>query len=377
MIKVFYWAPFISKIATPNAVINSALSLKKYSKGKKEPIIINLFNEWSEYSSELKNYKIQFINLFKFKLNIVLPEKGFLLSRLSFLLISFISFLPLLKLLKEKKPNYLVIHLNTALPLILLYLFKFETKFILRISGKPRLNFLRKFLWKLISEKIYKVTAPTKIIADDLINKKIFSEKKIDVLYDPIIKINNFTKRFKKKLENKNKIIAIGRLTAQKNFPFLIDCFSSIEKKYDSYTLHILGDGEQKSKLVRLIKSKNLNNKVYLHGYKKNINEYLNNSFCFVLSSLWEDPGFVIIEAAMNNTVILSTNCDSGPRELLKNKENSFVFNNNNKESFVRSFENLVNSDKDFKHNMKVNMKKNVKKFTLFRHYLKLNKIIL
>ena len=127
-------------------------------------------------------------------MNIVLPEKGFLLSRFSFLLISFISFLPLLKLLKEKKPNYLVIHLNTALPLILLYLFKFETKFILRISGKPRLNFLRKFLWKLISEKIYKVTAPTKIIADDLINKKIFSEKKIDVLYDPIIKVNNFTK---------------------------------------------------------------------------------------------------------------------------------------------------------------------------------------
>ena len=111
--------------------------------------------------------------------------------------------------------------------------------------------------------------------------------------------------------------------------------FSSIEKKYDFYTLHILGDGEQKSKLARLIKSKNLNNKVYLHGYKKNINEYLNNSFCFVLSSLWEDPGFVIIEAAMNNTVILSTNCDSGPRELLKNKENSFVFNNNNKESLL------------------------------------------
>ena len=55
----------------------------------------------------------------------------------------------------------------------------------------------------------------------------------------------------------------------------------------------------------------------------------------------------------MNNTVILSTNCDSGPRELLKNKENSFVFNNNNKESFVRSFENLVNSDEDFKHKYK------------------------
>ncbi len=377
MIKVFYWAPFISKIATPTAVINSALSLKKYSKGIKEPVIINLFNEWSEYSTEFKDYKIQFINLFKFKLNIKLPEKGFLLSRLSFLLISFISFLPLLNLLKEKKPNYLIIHLNTALPLILLYLFNFDTKFVLRISGKPKLNIFRKFLWKLISKKIYKVTAPTKIIADDLIHNKIFSEKKIEVLYDPVIKINNFTKKLKGKFENKNKIIAIGRLTAQKNFPFLIDCFSSIEKKYDSYTLHIFGDGEQRNKLTKLITLKNLNNKVYLHGYKKNINEYLNNSFCFVLSSLWEDPGFVIIEAAMNNTVILSTNCDSGPKELLQDKVNSFVFSNNNKESFIRSFENLVNSDENLRLNMKIEMKKNVKKFTLYRHYLKLNKIVL
>ena len=54
MIKVFYWAPFISKIATPIAVINSAISLKKYSKGTIEPTIISLFNEWSDYQ---KNYQ--------------------------------------------------------------------------------------------------------------------------------------------------------------------------------------------------------------------------------------------------------------------------------------------------------------------------------
>ena len=49
MIKVFYWAPFISKIATPKAVINSAVSLKKYSNSKIQPTIINLFNEWDNF----------------------------------------------------------------------------------------------------------------------------------------------------------------------------------------------------------------------------------------------------------------------------------------------------------------------------------------
>ena len=118
------------------------------------------------------------INLFKIKLNFIFSDKGFLMSRISFLCISILSFFPLLRLLKNKKPDYLIIHLNTSLPLILLYLFNFKTKFILRISGKPRLNIFRKFLWKITSNKIYKVTTPTKLIAKELIKNKIFSDKK-------------------------------------------------------------------------------------------------------------------------------------------------------------------------------------------------------
>ena len=88
-----------------------------------------------------------------------------------------------------------------------------------------------------------------------------------------------------------------------------------------------------------------MKDKVLLLGHKNNVNEYLQNSFCFVLSSLWEDPGFVLIEAAMNNTIILSSNCETGPKELLKDKINSFVFQSNNRKSFINSFENLVKSN--------------------------------
>ncbi len=380
MIKVFYWAPFISKIATPIAVINSAISLKKYSKGTIEPTIISLFNEWSDYQKNYQSYKLVFLNLFKFKFSFNFPDKGFFLSRISFFCIFLISFIPLLKMLKKNKPEYFIIHLNTALPLILLYLFNFETKFILRISGKPRLNILRKFLWKIISNKIYKVTTPTSSLANELINSRIFSEKKIRVLFDPIINIEKFRfskRNIKENLNNKNKIIAIGRLTKQKNFSFLIDCFSSLEKRYKSLTLHILGDGDQKKSLKKLINSKNLKDKVLLLGHKNNVNEYLQNSFCFVLSSLWEDPGFVLIEAAMNNTIILSSNCETGPKELLKDKINSFVFQSNNKKSFINSFENLIRSNEIEKFNIKKKMKKDIKKFTLIEHFRSLRKIIL
>ena len=80
-------------------------------------------------------------------------------------------------------------------------------------------------------------------MADELINNKIFQKKKIGVLFDPIINLENFRiskKEIKENLNNENKIIAIGRLTKQKNFSFLIDCFSSLEKNYKSLSLHIL-----------------------------------------------------------------------------------------------------------------------------------------
>tara|TARA_B100000579_G_scaffold188040_1_gene153411 strand:- start:6394 stop:7533 length:1140 start_codon:yes stop_codon:yes gene_type:complete len=379
MVKVFYWSPFISKIATPKAVVYSAISIKKYSRGKIEPSIINLFNEWDNYIEDIKENNLNIYNLFKIKKYIKLPEKGFLQSRFSFFFIFILSFFPLLSLLKKKKPDYLIIHLNTSLPLILLLLFKFETKFILRISGKPRLNFFRKILWKCVSNKLYKITTPTKIIAEDLIKQEIFSHNKVEILYDPVLYLKKIRINNKRKVNNsdKNKIVAIGRLTRQKNFKFLIECFSEIVKRYDNFTLHILGDGDEKISLQKLIKKNDLDKKVFLEGYKPEVSSYLINSYCFILSSLWEDPGFVIIESAINNTIILSSNCETGPKELLNNKVNSFIFENNNKISFINSFDEMIKTDEKTKFKIKLSMKKNINKFTLFQHYKKLSKLIL
>ena len=80
-------------------------------------------------------------------------------------------------------------HLITSLPMCILYCFELNTKFILRISGFPKLNFFRKFFWKKLSSKIYKITCPTNELKDNLVKKNIFSESKIFYLPDAIIDI--------------------------------------------------------------------------------------------------------------------------------------------------------------------------------------------
>ena len=167
------------------------------------------------------------IKLVGTKINLKLPDNGFFLSRISFIVIFLFSFFPLLRLLKKEKPEYLIIHLNTSLPLILLLIFDFKTKFILRISGNPKLNFFRRTLWRLISKKIHIVTTPTYLLSKKLSKYKIFRDDKLKVLYDPVL----FIKDYKKKTTMINKygkyLIAVGRLTKQKNFEFLINSFEN------------------------------------------------------------------------------------------------------------------------------------------------------
>ena len=74
-------------------------------------------------------------------------------------------------------------------------LFEFKTKFILRISGMPKLNFLRKIFWKKVAKKLYLITCPTKELKVKLSQSKIFSKEKIYLLSDAIIDIKKFQKR--------------------------------------------------------------------------------------------------------------------------------------------------------------------------------------
>ncbi len=379
MKEVYYWSPCLTKVGTYKATINSAISLSKYSKGFYIVKVINSCGEWSAEEKLFRKYNIEVINLgydyFKF-----LPKNGFLMSRLSYLIIFLLSFLPLMKLFIKKRPNYLIIHLLTVLPLFLNFLTINKLKIILRISGFPKLNFLRKMIWKTSSNRLHKITCPSVELKKQLISKKIFTEKKLFFLPDPVLKVREFKKHLlkEKDLPKRKYFISVGRLTNQKNFSYLIDEFSKFLKINTDYDLYIFGEGENKEYLIKKIEEKNIGDRVFMKGYSKNIYFHMKNAEAFILSSLWEDPGFVLVEAAMNNLSIISSNCKNGPKEFLSDGKGGILFESNKKEALLLSLKNFLDtksSNTYFKRKKVAKM--NCKKYTLFNHYNILNSNIL
>lgn len=376
--KVLYWAPCLNKVGTYYSTINSAIALQKYSRSNFKPVIINVCGEWNDSEILFKENDIEVIkfckkNYFKF-----LPKDGFLKSRLSYIVIILLSIMPLVRLLIKNKDNLLIIHLLTSLPLILKYVFNLKIKMILRISGYPRLNYFRKKLWKYANQKLEFITCPTIDLSNQIKEFEIFDKQKIIFLPDAIINIKTKIKdlRLNKKSYDSKTILAVGRFTKQKNFLYLIKEFQKFLKKKDNYKLIILGDGENKIKIEKFIKEKNISNNVLLKGHVENVYNYMKNSDLFVLSSLWEDPGFVIIEAAFCNLFVVASNCPNGPIEFLENGKNGILFESNKEDALLNSlikFDNLEKSDLMQK---KINLKKNTKKYSIFRHYLVLSKII-
>ena len=377
--KIFYWSPFFSNVATIKAVTRSAESLIKFSRDEKYKVsLIDAIGEWEENKDSINN-KISIIKLSHTNLKNYLPKGGFIKSRISYLTIFFWNFFKLKNLINKEVPDFLIIHLMTSLPIFLSTFINSHTKLILRISGLPKINIVRYLFWKIYAKKIYKVTCPTKKTYDFLVEKKIFDKKKIFVLRDPVIDMKEFS--LKKKESNnfvspiKQKyLISIGRLTKQKNFELLINFFHKLSDRYSKFELVIIGEGEDELKLKNLSRKLNIDKKVHFLGYQKNIFKYLKNAECFILTSLWEDPGFVIVEAALSNIPIISSNCPNGPEEIIE--KNGYLFQNDSLENLLKKFDEFLITNQDTIYNNKLILKKRIKKFSMFQHYKKLSEII-
>ena len=380
--NIYYWCPFLSPVATVRAVINSVISIKKYSKNKISPHIINSVGEWNDIQEKLKKDNISFINFSRSKdFYSSLPRYGYFKSRISYILIFLSSIIKLHKFLKQRdKKDVFIIHLISSLPLILILFFSYKCKFILRISGLPKLNFIRKLLWKLNKNNLSGIFCPTRDTKKNLISKNIFNEKTFFLLEDPIINIKNYKKLKKQpiidKLKNKKYIINIGRLTNQKNHELLIKAFSEFRKSDKNLNLVIIGEGEFMEKLKTLSNKLGVENYIYFEGYRDNVFNYLSNAEYFILTSKWEDPGFVLIEAAFCGVPILSSDCPNGPKEILDNGNRGYLFKSNNLDDLKKQYIKIRQENQKDLYQKKLNALKNVRNYTSFYHYNKLTKIL-
>ena len=216
-------------------------------------------------------------------------------------------------------------------------------------------------------KKTYLITCPTENTLKYIKSLNLVDSSKIKLLYDPVICVGEINRKKKEKIDLDNFYLSVGRLTKQKNFMFLCRAFKEIVKENSKVKLVIAGDGEEENEIKNFISENNLKNNIILLGYIDNIYPYFKNSKGFILSSLWEDPGFVLVEASYCRTPILTSNAWPGPVELIKDDFNGVVFENNDMNNFLEKFkyfEKLKQTDK-----FKLNSLKLSKKFTLYYHY--------
>ena len=103
----------------------------------------------------------------------------------------------------------------------------------------------------------------------------------------------------------------------------------------------------------------------------------MKDSDLFILCSKWEEMGFVMIEAALSNLFIISSNCPNGPSEFLNDGKNGILFQNNKKNALYDSLVRFHVIDKKKRFEDKVKIKKNSMKYSMFRHYKYLKEILL
>ena len=178
---------------------------------------------------------------------------------------------------------------------------------------------IKKFLYKIF------LKLPNQIIVNSYQFKKELDTKfgiKALVIYNPLNK-DEVIKKSKERVSLKffkgkfTKIITIGRLVDQKDHITMLKAINLI--KDDNIKLLIIGEGQNRSLLIKYINENKLSSKVKILPFKKNPYKYLILSDIFLFTSVFEGLPNVLLEAQCLKKFIISTNCPTGPKEILLN----------------------------------------------------------
>lgn len=245
------------------------------------------------------------------------------------------SLFPLIKYLRKEKPNVLISTLAHASVVSVLanILSGAKAKIVIRMANtfsqvlKNIAFFPRTILFygvKIFFRFADEIVTVSGGVADDLSRETKISRDRMRVIYNST-DVDKIEDKCKESVDHpwlKNKItpviLSVGRLTVEKDYPTLIRAFAILSEK-SNFRLIILGEGKKRDELSELIRKLNLQDRIDMPGFVKNPFAYMANCDVFVLSSATEGLPNTLIEAMACGVSVVSTDCPSGPREILDN----------------------------------------------------------
>ena len=158
------------------------------------------------------------------------------------------------------------------------------------------------------------------------------------------------------------RVVAIGKLMDQKNFPLLIKSFAKVSGKYPEYVLDIYGEGERRPQLEALISQMEMNQKIHLKGASKQVQEDIADAELFVMSSDFEGFPNVLLEAIAIGLPVISTDFATGIARELVGEDNGIVVPVGNVDKMAAAIDALLDNE-ELRHRMGQRNKEKAKKY--------------
>ena len=143
-------------------------------------------------------------------------------------------------------------------------------------------------------------------------------------------------------VSNRFNLIAVGRLSYQKGFDRLIQAFSTLASRFPEWNLIILGEGDCRQILEQQIAELGLEQRVSMPGVVGNLGDWYTEADLYVMTSLFEGFPNALGEAMSYGLPVISVDCDTGPRDIIRHQVDGLLVPQNDHHALVETLKMLM-----------------------------------
>ena len=352
-----------------NSNLHIVLVISSLESGGAERVLSTMANYWVRKGNRvtlitLNTVKYDFYeideNIKRIGLDLLRPSKSIVDALLS----NYTRYSVLRKTLKNVMPDIIISFVDRTNVLTLLSSHRLNIPVVVSERIDPRYHpigmifeKLRKHLYRKSSIVVAQTDSVKDWMSGYLDSENVVSfPNPIEIEAPEFLEKNDYIKG--------NVVVTVGRLDSQKGHDVLIKAFSNIVSNYPDWRLVIFGEGCLRDELEMLIKSLGLENNVFLPGRVKNPENIIGNADIFILSSRYEGFPNALLEAMACGLPVISTDCNSGPSEIINNNVDGILVPVDDEKAISDSLVRLMNNP-DERHQLGEQAAKSVERYSL------------